>query len=256
MGELIVKQVEKLFKYNENLIRTNVVGDDIYFIAKDVCDVLGIADTSKAVGRLDDDEKGTNTIPTPGGFQTLLTINESGLYSLILTSRKPEARQFKRWVTHEVLPTIRKRGAYMTEDVLQNAISNPDFMIGLLEKLKEDTEKIKQLEQRVETDQPKVTYYDSILSSIDAVNIGQIAEDYGLSARRLNQILKEERVQRRIGGQWILYQEYKNMGLTKSKTFSIGENGSRIHTQWTQKGRLFIHDLLDKRGVSPVSDIL
>jgi anti-repressor protein len=256
MEELIVEQVKKLFKYNENPIRTNVVGDDIWFIAKDVCDVLGITDTSKAVGRLDDDEKGTNTIPTPGGYQTLLTVNESGLYSLILTSRKPEARQFKRWVTHEVLPTIRKHGAYMTEDVLQNAISNPDFMIGLLEKLKEDTEKIKHLERRVEADQPKVSYHDTILVSDNAVNVEQIAADYGLSAQKLNLILKEELVQRKVGGQWVLYQQYRNKGLTKSKTIPIGENRSKIHTQWTQKGRLFIHDLLEKRGVSPVSDIL
>lgn len=251
-----MKQVQKLFNYKENPIRTVVSEGNIWFIAKDVCDVLAIGNTSMALRRLDEDEKGVNTIETLGGVQSMTTINEAGLYSLILSSRKPEAKQFRRWVTHEVLPSIRKHGAYMTEDVLDNAIGNPDFMIGLLENLKEERKARELLEQKVAEDLPKITYYDTILSSNNAVNISQIAEDYGLSGAELNKMLHEEGVQYRRSDQWLLYREHKNKGYTKSKTFTVGNGSAKLHTQWTQKGRLFIHQLLDKRGVQPLYDCL
>lgn len=251
-----MKQVQKLFNYKENPIRTVVSEGNIWFIAKDVCDVLAIGNTSMALRRLDEDEKGVNTIETLGGVQSMTTINEAGLYSLILSSRKPEAKQFRRWVTHEVLPSIRKHGAYMTEDVLDNAIGNPDFMIGLLENLKEERKARELLEHKVSEDLPKVTYYDTILSSNNAVNISQIAEDYGLTGAELNKMLHEEGVQYRRGNQWLLYREHKNNGYTKSKTFTVGNGSAKLHTQWTQRGRLFIHQLLDKRGVQPLYDCL
>jgi anti-repressor protein len=258
-----MEQVQKLFNYNENPIRTILKDGEAWFIAKDVSGILGYANAPKMTRNLDEDEKLMTTMWVAGQNREVSIINESGLFSAILSSRKPEAKQFKRWVTHEVLPTIRKHGAYMTENVLEQAIGNPDFMIGLLSSLKEEKERSKaleaktlELEHEIAVVQPKVTYYDTILSSENAVNIGQIAEDYGLSARHLNQILNEERVQRRVGGQWVLYQQYRNKGLTKSKTFSIGENGARMHTQWTQKGRLFIHGLLAEMGIVPVSDVL
>lgn len=107
-----MKSLQKVFNYNEQQVRTLLRNDEPWFVAKDICDVLDLGDVSKAVGRLDEDEKGTNSIPTPGGNQKVLIVNEPGLYSLILSSRKPEARQFKRWITHEVLPSIRKTGSY------------------------------------------------------------------------------------------------------------------------------------------------
>lgn len=255
-----MNQVQKLFNFNENPIRTVVFNGEPYFIAKDVCDVLGLTNPTMALQKLDEDERAKFNLGRQGETNI---VNEYGLYNLVLTSRKPEAKQFKRWVTHEVLPSIRKHGAYMTENILEQAIGNPDFMIGLLSSLKEEQERNKQLEakaQKLEHEitltHPKVTYYDTILASNNAVNIGQIAEDYGLNARQLNQILKEERIQRRVGGQWILYQQHRNKGLTKSKTISIGDNRSRMHTQWTQKGRLFIHVLLTERGVLSLYDRL
>ena len=93
-------------------VRVQELDNELWFVAKDVCECLGLGDTSKAVGRLDADEKGTNSIPTPGGHQNLLTVNEYGLYSLVLSSRKPEAKEFKRWITHDVIPAIRKTGSY------------------------------------------------------------------------------------------------------------------------------------------------
>ena len=94
-------------------VRTVILNGEIWFVAADVCRALELSDTHKAVDRLDDDEKGTNSIPTLGGPQDMLTVNEPGLYALILGSRKPEARAFKRWITHEVLPQIRRTGAYV-----------------------------------------------------------------------------------------------------------------------------------------------
>ncbi|MFA5385963.1 MAG: Bro-N domain-containing protein [Eubacteriales bacterium] len=112
----------QIFNYNELPVRTVIKEDEPWWIAKDVCDILELGDTSKAVSRLDDDEKDTNSILTPGGNQEMLTVNEPGLYSLILGSRKPEAKQFKRWITHEVLPEIRKAGAYITNQ------ANPEML--------------------------------------------------------------------------------------------------------------------------------
>lgn len=104
----------QIFKHEQfGNVRTVVLNGEIWFVAADVCRALELSDTHKAVDRLDDDEKGTNSIPTLGGPQDMLTVNEPGLYALILGSRKPEARAFKRWITHEVLPQIRRTGAYV-----------------------------------------------------------------------------------------------------------------------------------------------
>ncbi|AND39600.1 phage antirepressor [Cytobacillus oceanisediminis] len=248
-----MNQVQKLFNYNENPIRTVVFNGEPHFIAKDVCEVLGLTNPTMALQKLDEDERAKFNLGRQGETNI---VNEYGLYNLILTSRKPEAKQFKRWVTHEVLPTIRKHGAYMDENVLVNAISNPDFMIGLLENLKVERKARELLEHRVAEDRPKLTYYDTILASENAVNISQIAEDYGMSGAALNKILNEERVQYRLGGQWLLYSKYKNKGYTKSKTFSVGDGNAKQHTQWTQKGRLFIHELLTERGILSLYDRL
>ena len=103
-----------------------------WFVAADVCKALELGTTSKSLERLDDDEKGMNSIPTLGGTQNMSVVNEPGLYTLVLGSRKPEAKSFKRWITHEVVPSIRKHGAYMTETTLESCLNNPDFAIGLL----------------------------------------------------------------------------------------------------------------------------
>lgn len=249
-----MEQVQKMFSYRDMPIRTSMVDSQVWFVAKDVCAVLEIGNTSQALVRLDDDERGLIITDTPSGRQQMAHVNEAGLYILVLGSKKPSAREFKRWITHEVLPSIRKHGAYMTDNALENAIANPDFMIGLLESLKEERLAKESLERKVVEYEPKVTYYDSILSSISAINIGQIAEDYGLNARQLNGILKAERVQHQSGGQWILYQAHRNKGLTKSSTIVVGEHKSKLFTRWTQKGRLFIHEILAKRGINPVCD--
>ncbi|MCU5519858.1 phage antirepressor [Bacillus cereus] len=131
-------------------VRTVVQGEDVWFVAKDVCNVLEIVNATRSLSRLDEDElhsmKVTDSLGRP---QETNVINESGLYSLIMTSRKPQAKAFKKWVTSEVLPTIRKHGAYMTDQVLEQAVTNPDFAIGLLTKLKEEKEKLAAAQQQI-----------------------------------------------------------------------------------------------------------
>ena len=127
-----LQPVHRMFSYNNVNVRTVMQDGEPWFVAKDVCDVLGLSDVSKAIQALDEDEKGTNSIPTPGGTQQLSIVNEPGLYSLILRSRKPEAKQFKRWITHEVLPTIRKTGgAYLTAAKAEEFLADPNLIIGL-----------------------------------------------------------------------------------------------------------------------------
>lgn len=113
---------------------------DPWFVAKDVCECLELTDVSKTISLLDDDEKGTNSIRTPGGEQQMLVVSEPGLYSLILRSRKPEAKAFKRWVTHDILPSIRKHGLYATETVVDRILEDPDFGISLLQQYKFERE--------------------------------------------------------------------------------------------------------------------
>lgn len=253
----------EIFKNNEfGEIRTLKINNEPWFVGKDVAEILGYKDTSDAMKRhVDEDDKGVGEIPTPGGKQNMKIINESGLYSLILSSKLPSAKKFKRWVTGEVLPTIRKHGAYMTDNVLEQAISNPDFMIGLLNELKEEQEHRKLLQEenqklaiKIEKDKPKIDYIDEILRSKNTMTITQIAKDYDLSGRELNKILHNEKVQYKCGNQWLLYAKHIGKGYTKSNTFVDNLGEARINTKWTQKGRLMIHELLTKLGYVAVMD--
>ena len=122
----------EVFDYQGQQVRTDYKDEAVWFVAADVCRVLELGNPTRTVERLDDDEKGLTTIKTLGGDQQMVVVNEAGLYSLILTSRKPQAKEFKRWVTHDVLPSIRKHGLYAVDEVL----NNPDLLISALMELK------------------------------------------------------------------------------------------------------------------------
>lgn len=197
------------------------------------------------------------SVPNGKGFSEQQTrlFTEDGIYEVSMLSKQPKAREFRAWI-REVLKSIRKHGMYAVDELLDN----PDLFIQVITELKKEREEKKRLqgenailEQRVAEYEPKVTYYDTILQSQDVVNISQISKDYGLTANELNKILEEEKVQYKNNGQWLLYKDYMNNGLTKSCTFPYdhkdGSKGSRMHTKWTQKGRLMIHSLLEKRGI-------
>ena len=242
-------------------VRTITVEGEPYFVGKDVAEILGYSNTRKALAdHVDEEDKGVTKCDTPGGVQDLTVINESGLYSLILSSKMPNAKKFKRWVTSEVLPTIRRHGLYAMDEVL----ANPDILINALLELKAERERNASLQavvavqnQQMIEMQPKVSYYDVVLNCKDLVAISVIAKDYGWSATKLNQYLQQKGIQYKQGGKiWLLYQKYAEKGYTSTKTHSYpGSDGSthtKVHTYWTQRGRLFIYDLLKADGILPL----
>ena len=246
------------------IVRTMVIENEPYFVGKDVATILGYRDTSDALKRhVDVEDKLTRCFTDSGQGREMYVINESGLYSLILSSKLPGAKSFKRWVTSEVLPSIRKHGAYATDDVINKVLESPDFGIQLLTQLKREREKVQvlgaELEQKsnlIETMQPKVNYYDLILQCPDLIPITVIAKDYGMSANALNLKLNKLDVQYKQGGRWYLYAKYSGQGYAQSKTHEYtkqdGSTGVSVHLYWTQKGRIFIYNLLKAEGILPV----
>ena len=165
----------KIFEKSEfGFIRIVMRNNEPWFVAKDVCDCLELDLASGARG-LDEDEKRLHIVQTPGGPQEMSIISEPGLYSLILRSRKPEAKAFKRWITHEVIPSIRHHGGYLTPAKLEEALLNPDTLIRLATDLKAEREKRAALEQQARTDAPKVLFADSVSASSSSILVGQLA---------------------------------------------------------------------------------
>ncbi|CCW04283.1 MULTISPECIES: phage antirepressor KilAC domain-containing protein [Bacillus] len=237
-----------------------------YFPATDVAKVLGYTNPHKAI-RDHCKQEGVNEtlVPTNSGKQMKKFINEPNLYRLIAKSKLPQAEQFEKWVFEEVLPSIRKHGAYMTPHTINALLQDPDLLIGLASQLKHEQQarqmaeqKNLMLTQQVAEHASKITYLDQILQSKDTVTVSQIAADYGLSAVRLNKILKDEKIQYKVNNQWLLYAKHQNKGYTKSQTIDVthsdGSKSVKMNTRWTQKGRLFIHDMLTKRGIIPEMD--
>ena len=174
----------QVWNYESSEIRTVQVNGEPWFVGKDVASVLGYSNPRDAINkRVDDEDKGVAKCDTLGGVQDLTIINESGLYSLVLSSKLPNAKKFKRWVTSEVLPSIRKHGAYMTEQTLERALTSPDFLIELATQLKTEQEQRRRLEttvaaqsKQMEQDKPKVLFADSVTASSSSILIGELAK--------------------------------------------------------------------------------
>ena len=166
----------EIFKNNDVQIRGGMVDGKPWFVAKDVCGALGLSDVSKAVERLDDDEKLTRKLFVSGQNRDMWLVNESGMYALILRSNKPEAKRFKRWVTHEVLPAIRKHGGYLTPKMVEEALLNPDTIIRLATDLKDERERRTALEATLEEQKPLVSFAKTVEASVDSVLIGNYAK--------------------------------------------------------------------------------
>ena len=240
-------------------VRTTVIDGEPYFVGKDVTGILGYSNSRKAIGdHVDEEDKGVTKCDTLGGVQDMVIINESGLYSLILSSKLPTAKEFKRWVTAEVLPSIRRHGMYAVDEVLEN----PDMLIAALMELKEERKRTKALSETVAVQnqqiaemEPKASYYDVVLNCKDLVAISVIAKDYGWSANKLNRYLHEKGIQYKQGNVWLLYQKYAERGFTSTRTHNFlkpdGTIHISVHTYWTQAGRLFIYDLLKGDGILP-----
>lgn len=167
----------KQFTFNGSLIRTLTIDEKPYFVGKDVAQVLGYKDTTNAMkAHVDSEDSRGWQIATPSGIQVMKVINESGLYSLILGSKLPTAKRFKHWVTSEVLPAIRKHGAYATNETIDKILSNPDFGIRLLQELKNEREERLRLESENAEMQPKVIFADAVAASHTSILVGDLAK--------------------------------------------------------------------------------
>lgn len=196
-------------------------------------------------------------------------VSESVFYRLAMKAKNETAEKFQVFIAEKVIPSIRKYGAYMEKSVLEKTLEDPDFLIGILQDMKAEREKNKELtlknteqqkviaeqSQEIEVMKPKVKYYDIVLACEDLIAITVIAKDYGMSAEAMNDYLHKKRIQYKRDGVWVLYQEYCNKGYTGTKTHtyfnSKGESVVKIHTYWTQKGRLFLYDILKADGILP-----
>lgn len=239
-------------------LRTIVDGKTIYICAKDAATALGYANTNKAIK---DHCKGVTKrypLETPGGTQEFTFICEGDLYRLIFSSHLPTAQGFESWVMDEVLPSIRKHGLYAIDGIR----TNPRALLSALEALIAEQERNEKLAaenyqqaQLLLEARPKVSYYDMVLQSDSLLTTTEIAKDYGLSARKLNKLLAELHVQFKQSGRWFLYAAHAEAGYAHSKTYVYDEETGKTstHLYWTQKGRLFIYDLLKhERGLLPL----
>ena len=237
-------------------IRGVEINGESWLVGKDVAEQLGYADPNKAIAtHVDDEDKLNDKTASSLGQRGGWFINESGFYSLVLSSKMPKAKKFKHWVTSEVLPSIRKHGMYAVDEVL----ANPDMLISALQALKKEREEKVALQQTVAIQsqqimemQPKASYYDLILQNKSTMPISQIAKDYGMSAKQMNKLLHEYGVQYKQGDIWLLYQKYAVQGYTQSRTYAVDADVSKLHTYWTQKGRLFLYDLLKSHDILPL----
>ncbi|HBG9376044.1 phage antirepressor [Staphylococcus aureus] len=250
-------QALQTFNFEELPVRTLTVDNEPYFVGKDVAEILGYSNTRDALSKhVDEDDKeiltSRNTTLENLPNRGLTAVNESGLYSLIFSSKLESAKRFKRWVTSDVLPAIRKHGIYATDSVIENTLNNPDYIITVLTEYKKEKEQNLLLQQEIGELKPKADYVDEILKSTGTLATTQIAADYGISAQKLNKLLHEARLQRKVNKQWVLYSEHMGKSYTESDTIPIvrsdGREDTVLQTRWTQKGRLKIHEIMTEFG--------
>lgn len=240
-------------------VRTVVINDEPWFVGKDVAAALGYSNPRKALNdHVDDEDKGVTKCDTLGGAQEMTIINESGLYSLVLSSKLPTAKKFKRWVTSEVLPTIRKHGAYATEDTLEKMLASPDFGIKLLTELKSEQEKRKAAEATIEEQKPKVLFAQAVetsKTSILVIDLAKVIKQNGvdIGQNRLYSWLRNNGYLEKSGSS-------KNMPTQKSmnmKLFEIKEGhyidggGNNVTTRTTKvtgKGQVYFVNKFLARG--------
>lgn len=246
------------FDFEGNEVRTIQQDSITWFAANDVTNTLGLTNTTVAISRLDDDEVTKFNLGSLSGETNF--ISEAGLYKLIGSSRKPAARKFNRWVIHEVLPTIRKHGAYLSDQKIEEVLTDPDTIIKLATQLKEERTGRLIAEQQVQEMKPKATYYDTVLANEALVSITVIAKDYGMSGTKMNMLLHDLKVQYKQGKTWLLYAKYQRNGWTQSEIKMVprkdGTKKAVLNTKWTQKGRLGLYELLKQQEIFPLIERL
>ncbi|HDH6589095.1 TPA: phage antirepressor KilAC domain-containing protein [Staphylococcus aureus] len=225
-----------------------------WFPAINVAEILGYTNPRKAI-RDHAKERGVtirSVIDSLGRNQNKKFIDEGNLYRLISRSKLPQAEQFEEWVFDDVLPAIRKHGIYATDNVIEQTLKDPDYIITVLTEYKKEKEQNLLLQQEIGELKPKADYVDEILKSTGTLATTQIAADYGISAQKLNKLLHKARLQRKVNKQWVLYSEHMDKSYTESDTIAIvrsdGREDTVLQTRWTQKGRLKIHEIMTEFG--------
>jgi prophage antirepressor-like protein len=237
-------------KKDFNGIEVSVYGttEDPKFLAKDVAEILGVQNPTDMIRSLDESERGVVIIYTLGGPQSVSYLTEDGLYEVLMLSRKPVAKTFKK-VVKQMLREMRQHGFTATESTLEKMLTNPDLIIGLAQNLKKERELRQMAETTIQIQAPKVEYHDRVLSSASDHTTTTIAKELGMSARSLNRKLKDLHIQFVIDGHWVLSHKYQNLGYTATRTHPYyDEHGilkTAILTVWTEKGRQFIHQKLN-----------
>lgn len=230
-------------------IRTIEEEGRAWFCGRDVATALGYKDPTNAIKLHCKGVAKHHPLETPGGIQEVRFITEGDLYRLVASSKLPAAQAFESWVFDEVLPSIRRHGMYAIDELLQN----DDFLEEAIHAIRAERAKRLAAEQALLEASPKVSYYDLVLSSPDAVAVALIAKDYGMGARKFNALLHDLGIQFKQSGVWVLYQNHAGQGYTDTKTHVVAEGRhTRLHTYWTQKGRLFLYEQLKEHGVLPV----
>ena len=243
MEELSLVQPVEIFKNDAfGEIRVVMVDGEPWFVAADVCKVLGLEQVTRAMNRLDEDEKGLLKVTHPQNhskFMDVNGVNEPGLYHLVLCSTKPEAKPFKRWIAHDVIPAIRKHGGYLTPDTIEKVLSDPDTIIRLATDLKAEKQKRLQAEKQ----------RDILLHVQKTYTSTEIAKEIGMkSAQALNLWLAEKGIQFKQNGTWVLYSKYADLGYTEIKQ-NVLDNGKIVYDRrWTNYGRDFILKLWEEEN--------
>lgn len=224
-------------------IRTIEKDGEPWFVGKDVANALGFTNSRDAIStHVFLEDRGVDSIDTPGGNQKMTVINESGVYALVFGSRLTTAKKFKHWVTSEIIPSIRKHGAYMTPDKLEEVLLKPDTLIQLAQNLKAEQEKRRALEAKVETDKPKVLFADSVEAAKTSILIGELAKllkqnGINIGQNRLFQWLRQNGyLIRRQGSDYNMpTQRAMEMGLFEIKETTITHSDGHIHVSKTPK---------------------
>lgn len=226
--------------------------DNPLFLAKEVAEWIEHNDMSRMVSLVDDDEKLKRTLYVSGQNRKMWFLTEDGLYEVLMQSRKPIAKKFKKEVK-QILKDIRKHGMYAKDELLDD----PDLMIEVLTKYKEEKTLRLVAEQRVNELQPKADYYDSILKNASLMTITAIAKNYGMSGRGMNSLLHDLGVQYPQSDTWFLYSKYQDKSYTHTEMLPVkGSDKLKPSTKWTQKGHIFIYELLKKHDILPSIEIL
>lgn len=241
-------------------VRTADIKGEVYFNLNDCCKILELSNPRKTLERLNPKGVTTSDTLTAGGIQQANFINESNFYKLVFQSRKPEAEKFADWVTSEVLPSIRKNGAYVTDQKAVEIATNPDALGAFLQNLADQVKRLEAknatMEVELKETKPKAEYYDLMLANKGLIKTSEIAKNYGHSAQAFNKLLHQLKVIYKQGNTWLPYAKYQTHNYVQLEPFaytnSKGMPDVKMRTKWTMKGHIFLYELLKKNGILPL----